>query len=267
MRPIAALLALGLTGLSPFQSEERNVREGNERLLAGDPSDALRRYGAAEKAVGPRAEIDYDRGNALHRLGRSAEAREAWRRALERADGSLSSRALQNIGTALAAEGDREGAVAAFTDSLRRDPGNEDARFDLEVLLRKRQEGGTRPRQPDQAQGKAGPRPQQGGPPPPDPGQDGRQAGAPPPPAEREGKPEPPPDAQRQAEQRQAEAGAPRPGPAPEAGEDEGGAPRAALSRQDAERLLDALRARERNMPLGGRERREGRRADVAKDW
>jgi hypothetical protein len=39
------------------------------------------------------------------------------------------------------------------------------------------------------------------------------------------------------------------------------------LDAQDAERLLDALRARERNMPLGPAGRKEARKRDVVKDW
>ncbi len=133
-------LAVALAGFSPFRAEERNVRDGNERLASGDAAGALRHYEDAEKAAGARPEIAYDRGNALYRLGRGAEARETWRRSQERGTGSLSSRASQNIGTALAAEGDRDGAIAAFVEALRRDPRNEDARFDLEVLLRRKQE-------------------------------------------------------------------------------------------------------------------------------
>jgi tetratricopeptide (TPR) repeat protein len=264
VRTVIALLAVGVAGFSPFRAEEPNVREGNERLLAGDPADSLRRYDAAEEAAGSHAEIDYDRGNALHRMGRSAEARDAWRRALERADPGLSSRALQNIGTALAAEGDREGAIAAFTGALRKDPGNEDARFDLEVLLRKEAAGAKGPQEGDRGGGEAGGSPQ------PDPGR-GRQAEAPTgsqpqqqPPAAQE--PEHGPRGERQA---QPQAG--RPEDAPERGDaeaEEGAEPRPTpLSRQDAERLLDALRARERNMPLAGRERKNVGRKDAEKDW
>jgi tetratricopeptide (TPR) repeat protein len=270
----AALAVLALAGWSPFQAEERNVREGNERLLARDPAEALRRYDAAEAAVGPRAEIDYDRGNALHRLGRHAEARDAYRRALDRGAGALSSRALQNLGNTLDALGDRDGALQAFTEALRKDPGNDDARFDLEVLLR---------RQPAGAGGSAGPQwPPQPAPgagdawrPEPRPGVGDGEAAARPGPdgdpgAERprpRGAGAPRPDAERAGRDGSA-AGAVATDAAERGDGDATEARGAPLSRQDAERLLDALRARERNMPLGGRERKERRRAmDVEKDW
>lgn len=263
----AALLALALA-FSPLEAEERNVREGNERLLAGDAEAALRRYEAAERAVGPRAALDYDRGIALHRLGRLDAARDAYRRALDRGAGGLSSRTLQNLGSTLDALGDRDGAIAAFREALRRDPANEDARYDLEVLLRRKDGGKGSPEEgagggkkdaPSRAQGAGPPEPEgekapQREPPPEQQGADAQAKGGPRPPAREPG------------------AGPRATGAKPEDGaraeRDAPAGPQAApLTRQDAEQLLDALRAREKNMPLAGREKGDGRRADVAKDW
>jgi Ca-activated chloride channel family protein len=247
-----ALLALLLLGFSPFQAEEENVRAGNERLRAGDPAGARRAYDAAERAVGPHAEIEFDRGEAAAREGRLEEAKAAWGRAAAGGSPALASRALQNLGTALAVAGDRGGAVKAFSDALARDPSNEDARWNLEVLLRKERER--------ERSGSSG--------------EEASSAGArPPAQAERsgsEGERRP-----RAGEARAGEepAGAARPpeGKEERAGrerrEGEAGARREPLSRQETEALLDALRARERNMPFFGRERPSGRRPDAAKDW
>lgn len=261
-------LALVLAGFSPLEADEPRVAEGNARLEAGDPEGALRSYDEAERAVGSRPEIDHDRGNAAHAAGRTAEATAAWRRAAERAPARLASRALQNLGTALAAEGDREGAARAFADALLRDPTNEDARYDLEVLLRG---------------GRGRPAPQRGaqGAEPSDPA--GERSSGDPADADASGPRDPPPEppAGQRAEREAAE---PRPGEdARGAGERQAGEPsqgaartddpaggpgRAPLSRREAEALLDALRAREKKMPLPFGERRRGaRRADAAKDW
>jgi hypothetical protein len=150
--------------------------------------------------------------------------------------------------------------VRALSDALAKDPSNEDARWNLEVLLRKRApppessaDGGKASRD-GSAGSPAHPSPS---PPPPReekaaPGQREEEK------ARREGgeKEEKPGDAQRaEAERRPAADAGPR---------------REPLSRQEAEALLDALRARERNMPVFGRERRERARArsqDAAKDW
>lgn len=280
-RALAAALLLVVTGFSPLQAEQKDVREGNEQLTGGDPAAALRQYDAAEKAVGPHAEIDYDRGDALYRLGRHAEARDAWRRALDRGAGRLGTRALQNVGNALAAMGDRDGAIAAYTEALRADPSNEDARFDLEVLLRRKDAGKGAPKDPGQGgkrEGKPEERQQgQGAEPKPEPQQSQGGAKQQQPQEAQQERREPRPEPERQGQGQQQAQAQPSPDGRPrDAGRSDGtaregdaqdGRP-APLSRQDAEKLLDALRARERNMPIApGRARKEGRRADAAKDW
>ena len=259
MTPLAALAAALLCGASPFVAEQPRVREGNEKLLGGDPAAALERYDAAAKEAGPHPEIEFDRGNALHAQGRHAEAREAWQRALEQdRAGTLSSRAWQNMGNALDAAGDRDGAARAFAEALTRDPVNEDARYNLEVLLRRKaeQKGQPKDRGSDGGkldQGKQGQAPDErkrtGD-------EERREQGK----QEPAGKPDAGPP-QRPGEERQpAEARKPGGEQGREAARAEG------LGRQDAERLLDALRARERNMPLTPAGKKAARRAD-GKDW
>jgi tetratricopeptide (TPR) repeat protein len=269
----ATLLLLPLVlGASPLTREQPEVRAGNERLLSGDPAGALERYAAAERSVGAAPELDYDRGVALLRQGKTAEALAALRRAAERAGAPLASRALQNAGGALDAAGDREGAIRAFADALARDPSNDDARFNLEVLLRRRAEekrsGGAKD-EPERREAKAGQRDAQeasrGG----SPDERGERKGAPAKttpstPGSREGR-----DAAREADARGAQQGAAPEGEeqAEQAGREARTAAGAPASRQDAERLLDAVRARERNLPPGAWRRREPRRRDVDEDW
>jgi Ca-activated chloride channel homolog len=245
----AGLLVLLLLGFSPFQREEENVRAGNERLGTGDAAGAVRDYDAAERAVGPHAEIDFDRGNAAAREGRLDDAKSAFGRAAAAAPAPLASRALQNLGSALAAAGDRDGAVRAFSDALSKDPSNEDARWNLEVLLRKggEREGGggsASSSRTEQEEKRAASRPRAGD-------------------EERRGEA---PKGDRREEGSAAESRPER----PEGREGQGSAEerrRGPLTRQDAEALLDALRARERNMPLFGRDPAKERRGDAAKDW
>ena len=255
---LAALAALA-AGFSPFQAEEPNVREGNERLLSGDAEGALRRFAEAEKALGPRPEIAYDRGNAQYRRGDLAAARDAWREALSREPGPIASRAFQNLGNALEGLGDREGAVAALREALVRDPSNADARYNLEVLLRKKDEDAKR-RKDDPKQGAGGGEREE-----PSQGPAGRSQEQPSPAKrdEQESRGE-------RVDPRQAQA-PPRPdepaGTAEQEGRDGGARPRPEISRQDAERLLDALRARERKAPAWTERKGEARRRDAEKDW
>jgi tetratricopeptide (TPR) repeat protein len=238
----AALLAFAavLAGFSPFEREEENVRAGNARLREGDPAGARRSYDEAERAVGRRAEIEFDRGHAAFHEGRLDEAEGAWRRSAESAPGPLASRALQNAGTARAEAGDRAGAVRAFSDALVADPSNDDARWNLEVLLRKEADERARDRSGGPAPAPRGREPHAEG--------DGAPERVPP----RERRPGAPEDGD--GEERRAEGA-------------EGRARGAPRSRQEAEALLDALRAGEKDPPLFGSERGEGRRSDGAKDW
>lgn len=243
-RSVLLALAIVLAAFSPFQREQDDVLAGNERLAAGDPAGARARYDAAEAAVGARAEIDFDRGDALLAEGRHAEAAEAFRRAAGAAPPALASRALQNLGSALTAAGDREGALRALEGALVADPGNDDARWNLEVLLRGRsasrdpRAGEAQQEQEKRGEGGTGPQ-------------------------ERAQRPE----------ARPSKGAEPRPSPpsASERRERAGGevAPRTEpLTRQEAERLLEALRARERRAPLFGRERpQDAGRPDAAKAW
>ena len=279
MSPLAPLLALVLVealAASPFTAEHPRVREGNEKLLSGDAAGALERFEAAEQEVGAHPEIDYDRGEAFYALGRHAEAREAWKKALE-ADtaGALSSHALQNMGNALDALGDKAGAVRAFSQALTRDPANEDARYNLEVLLRRRGEGQGAPKdQGEKGQQKPqGPTQQGQGQKPPEQAQTPGAQGQKPDPKPGD---QPQPSKQKDGEAKAGDQGQPRPKDGPAAGatgekragqDGRSGQPSDGLAKQDAERLLDALRARERNMPLGPAGRKEARRKDVEKDW
>jgi Ca-activated chloride channel family protein len=257
------LLAL-LLAASPFEAEQPEVRAGNEALRDGSPAAALPRYDAAEREAGPHPEIDFDRGNALHAAGRPEEAREAWRKAAERAPPPLASRALQNTASALDQAGDQAGAIRALGEALQRDPGNEDARYNLEVLLRRKAEGKGAPKEPgeqgakrpdgDARSGASGKqdRPEAGK-------QDGR-------PEPRGGEPEREGQAKERREERPGrDAGTGRAG---DEGAERDGAPGRPepVGKRDAERLLDALRSRERAMPLGPVGPPPGRK-ETGRDW
>ena len=244
---IAAAALAAVLAFSPFTREEEHVREGNERLLAGDGEGALLRYEAAEQAVGPRAEIDFDRAHAALRLGRAEDARASLLRAAERGEPALASRALQNLGHVLAAGGEREKAIAAYSDALRKDPANEDARHDLEVLLLRKEEE-TPQRSPGAGEREA---PARGGEKRVDPG-----PGQPAAPERRPATTSPGSDGNPDGQPEE------RPG---EAQRDRAVTPE--RTRQEAEQLLDALRAREQKLPLSGRERAGTGRTDAEKDW
>ncbi len=302
MRRTLLLGAILLAGWSPLMAEHPEVAEGNRRLEAGDAEGALRSYERAEKQAGPRPEIDYDRGGAFYRLGRFGEAREAYQKALEApglasqgaqersgsASIGLAARDAYNLGNALAHLGDANGAIRAYRRALAFDPADEDARYNLEVMLRRRSEGKTGP-PPD---ARHTPQAPDGGPRDAGPGEDGGRDGGGPddeadtgrdagsaagPDGGRDPRADPGDTAGRTSRRSRADGGRGDGGERDEAtGElaemqdsDPSGGRRPAveLSRQEAVRLLDAMREREKNMPMRPVERRRGRERDVAKDW
>jgi Ca-activated chloride channel family protein len=280
-------LALLLVGFSPFQAESPEVSRGNQALRAGDPASALEHYDRAQSKLGNRAELDYDRGNAFFAQKRFEEARDAYKKALTGPDG-LKSRDYYNLGNALARLDSSEEALDAFRKALAMDPQNEDARYNLEVMLRRKQaqqqpqqqkdqkpqksgdspDGGTRAGKDDQKDDRDGGDKKDAR----DGGTDGadagrqqeRDAGADP----RDGGARPQPEESRDGGQ---------PEQAQQSGSQDGGrgdqdgrqADAAQMSRQDAEKLLDAMRARERNMPMSpaGQNPRRARSSNAAKDW
>ncbi len=289
--PLASILA----GFSPFQAEHPVVQQGNRALDAGDPETALQHYGRAETELGGRAEIDYDRGNALYRLQRFEEARDAYRKALAGPEG-LRPRDAYNLGNTLAHLGATDEAIDAFRKALAADPGNENARYNLEVMLRRKQAGQNgapqdekkpSPDRPDGGTRDAGAAEEK------DAGRSGAEDGGAGETGNRDGGRNDRSDAGR-AQERDAgadsrdggaraderDAGTPAgsarnrdAGAAAQAGSsrDGGSGPEQAaheISRQDAEKLLDALRAREQRMPMApARSSKARSSSDAEKDW
>jgi tetratricopeptide (TPR) repeat protein len=135
--PILSLAVLGF-----IVQEER----GNRAYRKGEPTDAVERYreALAEGDSDPR--LRYNLGTALLGTGELEEARVRLREALESQDPELRTSAFYNLGNASArgaagARREREpllrGAVDAYRRALLLDPEDEDARWNLELALRR----------------------------------------------------------------------------------------------------------------------------------
>ena len=282
-----ALLATPARALGPFEANPPGVERGLKAYDEGRFEDALREFTAAEHEAPGHPALEYNRGNALYRLGRYDEAREAYHRASEAAGPSLKERDLYNMGNALAQLGDTKGAIGAYRKALVMEPRDEAARHNLEVLLRKipppksqsgdggtdggRPDGGPRDGGSDGGQGDAGPGDggqsgdagtQRG-----DGGSRGGDAG--------QG------DGGSRGEQRQSQ-GAEQDGgtdagqrpdmpdagmPEPELLRDGGVGRAGGFDRSEAERLLDAMRQNERNLQLWRFQQKKRQRKPDEKDW
>jgi Ca-activated chloride channel family protein len=255
-------LALLLAGFSPLKAEHPGVEKGNRALSSGDAEAALREYDQAATELGSPPEIEYNRGNALFRLKRFQEAREAYGKALAGPE-SLQARDYFNLGNALVQLGSADDAMKAYRRALALDQKNEDARYNLEVLLRRQQEEQQKKKeQKQESQQQNDKQEQQKKDDPQQNGKQDQQKGEQQKdekrqdPGQGEGKRDEKAEAARDGEKQDRDS------------ESRGGRKqRPEVSRQEAERLLDAMRAREQNMPVSRSRPRELGSNRVEKDW
>lgn len=133
-----ALFALSpALALGPFEKNHPLVEEGLAAYQQGDYQAALSKFEAARKELPSSAALEFNRGNALFKLGRFEEAREAYRRVESTDQAELRQQDYYNLGNAWAALGEKEQAIAAYRQALRLDPRDQLARHNLEVLLKK----------------------------------------------------------------------------------------------------------------------------------
>jgi tetratricopeptide (TPR) repeat protein len=256
-----------------IEKPEPHVAEGNARAAHGDVEGALDEYDKARlPETGARAgALAHNRASALLRAGDAKVAPRAIQeanRALTEGEASLKATAAYDLGYALEQAGKPDEAIAAYARALQLDPGDRDAKVNLELLLRDEQRKQKQPQstgQPEKEkkQHQAGKEGEQ------------KQAGA----EERQK------DQQKQAgkdqkdkaagQEQQAEqqpqpdkAAQPRPDKAGEKKDLQAAANRP-MDRSEAERLLDALRAGEKNLQVWrfGKQKAKERRTDVDKDW
>lgn len=129
----ALLLLAGCGGTALY----RHVQAGNHEYGAQRYEPALAAYGAAAALAPDDPAITYNRANTLYQLGRMDEAAATAALALAATkDDALRLRLHYTTGNTAARAGDLERARAAYEAVLRLDPGDRDAKANLELVLR-----------------------------------------------------------------------------------------------------------------------------------
>ncbi|MET0285378.1 MAG: hypothetical protein ABW352_12940 [Polyangiales bacterium] len=135
-----------------FRSQSSAIERGNEALAKGQHQEALEAYDEAALKLPNDPAVQLDRGLALLGLDKLGEAREAFRRAgAASAPKDVRGPALYDLGLAFMKEADMAGqaedldgankmlqeSVDAFRGSLRAQPNNPDAAWNLELAKRR----------------------------------------------------------------------------------------------------------------------------------
>lgn len=124
--------------LGPFlQPGPRHAREAKQSYDRGRWEEAMDRFGRAREED-PDPALDFDLGAAAYRAGKYNVAEAAFA-AGARAGRVAPGVSAYNRGNALYRGGDLQGALAAYREALRADPGNQDARYNYELTLRRLQ--------------------------------------------------------------------------------------------------------------------------------
>lgn len=241
-----------------FQKEDAQAGEANALAARGDAQGALKLYDSAKARLPGSPELAFDRSGALLKLPDPSAAPQAASeaaRALDKGDQALKPKAAYQLALAAEAMGQPDEAMKLYADALALDPGDPDSKVNLELLLRTQEARNQRQAGQPQESPKKKDQPQKG-------------------PDKSKGKE--PQGQEKQAgtrEQKKQEDAQPQPGTEQQAKEKEKRpqeAEQKPVDRSEAERLLDALRASEKNLQVwrfARDKRKEAHRGEAEKDW
>lgn len=252
-----------------WEREQPDAARGNELAAQNDPAGALQAYDEAEPKVpagsDAAAALAFDRSSALLK-GEASEAPKALAQALRAAESSdpkLRAKAAYNAALALEQAGKADEAVGAYGQALRLDPDDADAKVNLELLLRQKEQqrkqpqaGPQDPNKQQQKQDQEQQQQQSKGEQKKDEKEQQKQAEQ----QKQEEKPQ-------QGEQQQQE---PKQEQAQQEKKEEPQQPPEQMGRSEAQRLLDAAKAGEKNLQtwrFGKRPEKDRRRTPAEKDW
>jgi len=122
---------LFLFGCGTSAAERNNA--GNRLSRQGNFGSALRAYQAAQVIEPDNALVYFNAANALADSNELEQAIAALQQAIARGDAPLIAAAYYNLGNIHFETGDYEAAIEAYRESLRNNPNNDDARYNLEL--------------------------------------------------------------------------------------------------------------------------------------
>lgn len=131
---VASLVAPG-TGPLYAQEGRKEVAEGNRLYDEGRYGEAHERYVEALRRAPGTPLIRFNEGNALYRSQEYERALEAFQDVATGESRDLNADAWYNLGNTFVRQQQLPQALEAYKQALRRDPGDVDAKHNLEVVL------------------------------------------------------------------------------------------------------------------------------------
>ena len=217
---VAVLACLALPSIAAAQPGRGAVDAGNRLYDEGRYEEAHEQYLEALRQAPDSPIVPFNDGNALYRTEELQRAMESYRRAVESGDPAIEAQAWYNLGNALYKQQQLEPALEAYKEALRRNPADTDAKHNFEVTLEQQQQQQESDDQQDENDEGRDQQDQQ------DPQQSEQEQNQ-----EQQDQPEDqePPEQQQDQPQEQQQENAEQPPPP------------GALSREEAERLLQAI--------------------------
>jgi tetratricopeptide (TPR) repeat protein len=133
---VGLALPSGAWAAGLLEKEHPRVRQGRQAYSSGRHEAALESFNEARKELPDNPKVEFNRGDALMKLGRHDEARESFSRVAESKDPALRQKATYNLGNVHARQGNTTEALKAYRQALMLDPSDAQARHNYEVLLK-----------------------------------------------------------------------------------------------------------------------------------
>ena len=159
------LMAGALLTPASLCAQRATVEEANRLYAEGRYAEAHEMYLEALRQDPGSPLIRFNEGNALYQTQEFERALEAYRDALESGDSALAPGAWYNLGNSLFRQQQLDASLEAYKQALRIDPGDTDAKHNLERVLEQMEEQDQQ-QQPPQANPEQDPEEQQDEPPP-----------------------------------------------------------------------------------------------------
>ncbi len=250
-----------------YERDDDDVARGNALLAQDDAQGALAEYDKARARLPEDPGVAFDRATAMLKIDAAmagAASSEA-ARALQRGDAALKPKAAYQMALSLETMGQADEAVREYGAALALDPDDVDSKVNLELLLRTQEQRRRNPAgqpqkdRPAQQGQQQKPEPQKG-----EAQRKQQQAPAEKPAQAQQQQPSQQPDPANPQQSNAQDPDQQRQKPEPKAGSDK------PVDRTEAERLLDALRASEKNLQVWRFAKKKTdlrKRSESEKDW